>query len=93
MLDIISPDNKKGFFQGIYATSLNLTFAVAPLCLGLLSDATSIYTALWVGAGITFSAAFINAPLLLKHEFQPSQGDSIDKRSFGQSAMMASFVG
>mmetsp|Transcript_16605 Transcript_16605/g.24538 ORF Transcript_16605/g.24538 Transcript_16605/m.24538 type:complete len:685 (+) Transcript_16605:91-2145(+) len=64
MLDIITPPPKRGYTQGLNNSVMNLGQALTPWLLGLLSDATSIRTAILTCSGISFFAAMVNTPLL-----------------------------
>ena len=70
MLDLIAPAEKRGYVQGLNSTVMNLGTAIAPWILGILADTTTTDIAIWAGAGISFWAAFVNAPLMK----QPGMG-------------------
>ena len=85
MLDRIAPIDKRGFVQGIYSTCLNIAMGVSPWVLGLLADATSTNTMLWIGAGVSIGAALINSPLMFYKAFQPkSKGENASPDSFDE---------
>jgi MFS family permease len=79
MLDRIAPLDKRGFVQGTYTTFLNMGNAIAPWMLGLLADATTVDITIWTGVAISFFAAIINSPLMLRKCFGPARPEGIFK--------------
>ncbi len=78
MLDRISPTDQRGLIQGVYSSFFNLASALSPWLLGLLADATSTNTMIWVGVAISFGAALVNLPLILQKEiFGPDQKEEV----------------
>jgi hypothetical protein len=75
MLDVLAPEDKIGYVQGLNNSAMNFGMALAPWGLGLLADATSTNTAIWTGVGISVAAALCNAPLM----FRPEMGRVIEK--------------
>jgi MFS family permease len=71
MLDRIAPIDKRGFVQGVYSFTLNITSAISIWLLGLLADMTSTNTMVWTGIGISFGAAMINTPLIFIRRLRP----------------------
>eukprot|EP00536_Pseudo-nitzschia_multiseries_P004817 jgi/Psemu1/189075/e_gw1.84.76.1 len=71
MLDVIAPDDKLGYVQGLNNAAMNFGMAVAPWLFGVLADETSTNTSIWVGVGISFLAGVINAPLMCRPEMGP----------------------
>ena len=72
MLDRIAPLHRRGFVQGVYTTSYNITGAIFQWLLGYLADNTSTNVMILTGVGISFGAALINAPLMLQKRFGPT---------------------
>lgn len=72
MLDRITPVDKRGQVQGFYTTVFNTGGAISPWILGVLADQLGTNTAIWIGIGISFVAALINAPLMLKKQYGPA---------------------
>lgn len=72
MLDRIAPLHRRGFVQGVYTTSYNITAAISQWLLGYLADKTSTNVMIWTGVGISFGAALINALLMLQKRFGPT---------------------
>jgi len=70
MLDRLAPIDQRGYVQGIFTTLLNFGNAFAPWALGLLADTFGITVTLWIGAGFSFAAFFVNSPLLFKKEYK-----------------------
>ena len=66
MLDIIAPENKIGYCQGMNNTVMNFGMAVAPWVFGILADAVGTNPAIWIGVGVSFLAGLVNAPLMLR---------------------------
>ena len=75
MLDVLAPEDKIGYVQGLNNSAMNFGMALAPWALGLLADSTSTNTAIWTGVGISVGAALVNAPLMLR----PEMGRVIEK--------------
>jgi MFS family permease len=71
MLDRIAPIDKRGFVQGVYSFTFNITSAISIWLLGLLADVTSTNTMVWTGIGISFGAAMINTPLIFLRKLGP----------------------
>jgi hypothetical protein len=71
MLDIIAPEDKLGFVQGLNNSAMNFGMAVAPWLFGILADATTTSISIWTGIGISFLAGVINAPLMCRPEMGP----------------------
>lgn len=68
MLDVLAPDDKIGYVQGLNNMAMNFGMAFAPWLLGLLADATDTNTAIWTGIGISLGAALCNTPLTCRRE-------------------------
>ena len=64
MLDVIAPEDKIGYCQGMNNTVMNLGMAVSPWVFGILADALGTNTAIWIGVGVSFFAGLANAPLM-----------------------------
>lgn len=71
MLDVIAPEDKLGYVQGLNNAAMNFGMAVAPWLFGVLADATTTNTSIWIGVGISFLAGVINAPLMRLSEMGP----------------------
>ena len=71
MLDVIAPEDKIGFVQGLNNSAMNFGMALAPWLFGILADATTTDAAIWTGIAISFGAALINAPLMRRPEMGP----------------------
>lgn len=71
MLDVIAPKDKLGYVQGLNNSAMNFGMAVAPWLFGLIADATTTNTSIWIGVGISFVAGMINAPLMFRKEMGP----------------------
>ena len=61
-----------GFLIGLNNSAMNFGMAVAPWLFGILADATSTNISIWIGVGLSFLAAVINAPLMWRPEMGPS---------------------
>lgn len=73
MLDVIAPEDKIGYVQGLNNAAMNFGMAVAPWMFGLLADAVGTNPAIWAGIGISLLAAAINAPLMFNPLFGKSE--------------------
>jgi len=71
MLDVIAPEDKLGYVQGLNNSAMNFGMALAPWLFGLLADETSTNTSIWVGVRISLLAGVINAPLIWRPEMGP----------------------
>ena len=71
MLDIIAPEDKLGFVQGLNNSAMNFGMALAPWLFGILADVTTTNISIWTGIGISFLAGAINAPLMWRPEMGP----------------------
>ena len=71
MLDIIAPEDKLGFVQGLNNSAMNFGMALAPWLFGILADATTTNISIWTGIGVSFLAGAINAPLMWRPEMGP----------------------
>jgi MFS family permease len=69
MLDVLAPNDKIGFVQGLNNSAMNFGMALSPFIFGMLADATTTNTAIWTGIGVSFAAALINTPLMFRKEF------------------------
>jgi len=72
MLDIISPVNKRGYTQGLNTSVMNFGMAVTPWVIGLVADAITTRTAIWICVAISFLAALVNAPLMFRKGMGPT---------------------
>lgn len=72
MLDVISPAEYRGTIQGINVTVMNFTGALAPWLLGIMADEIGVSASIWTAIGVSFGAALINAPLILRRGFGPA---------------------
>lgn len=72
VLDIISPVDKRGYTQGLNTLVMNFGMAVTPLVIGLVADATTTSTAIWICVAISFLAALVNAPLMFRKGMGPA---------------------
>ena len=72
MLDIISPVNKRGYTQGLNTSVMNFGMAVTPWVIGLVADATTTRTAIWICVAISLLAALVNAPLMFRKGMGPA---------------------
>lgn len=68
MLDVLAPEDKVGYVQGLNNMAMNFGMAFAPWLLGLLADATTTNTAIWTGVGVSLAAALCNFPLTFRKE-------------------------
>lgn len=81
MLDVLAPEDKIGYVQGLNNMAMNFGMAFAPWLLGLLADATSTNTAIWTGIGISIGAALCNTPLTCRREMgKPIERPPVYKR-------------
>jgi len=71
MLDVIAPEDKLGYVQGLNNAAMNFGMAIAPWLFGVLADETSTNISIWIGVGISFLAGAINAPLVFRPEMGP----------------------
>lgn len=71
MLDRVSPSSKRGFTQGMNTTVMNLGQAMFPWLFGLISDIIGVETTIWICVGLSFAAAFANAPLMFIDVLRP----------------------
>lgn len=71
MLDVIAPEDKIGYVQGLNNSAMNFGMAIAPWLFGVLADATTTSIAIWTGIGISFGAALVNTPLMFLPEMGP----------------------
>ena len=69
MLDVIAPQDKIGYVQGLNNAAMNFGMAVAPWLFGALADAAGTNPAIWTGIGISILAAVVNAPLMFNPLF------------------------
>jgi hypothetical protein len=69
MLDVIAPQDKIGYVQGLNNAAMNFGMAVAPWLFGVLADKAGTNPAIWTGIGISLLAAAINAPLMFNPLF------------------------
>jgi MFS family permease len=69
MLDVIAPEDKIGYVQGLNNAAMNFGMAIAPWLFGLLADATTTNTAIITGGIISLVAALINLPLTCDERF------------------------
>lgn len=97
MLDIISPDDKIGYVQGLNNTIMNFGMAVPPWVFGLLADYLGSSTAIWIGVAISFLAVLVNWPLMLKPGMGPPTvgqelrihfGEDVELMDHGESGRM-----
>lgn len=72
MLDVITPPDKRGMVQGLNITVMNFGMAVTPWILGIVADSAGTPTAIWICVGVSFLAALINAPLMLRPGMGPT---------------------
>mmetsp|Transcript_9995 Transcript_9995/g.11986 ORF Transcript_9995/g.11986 Transcript_9995/m.11986 type:complete len:296 (+) Transcript_9995:147-1034(+) len=73
MLDVIAPEDKIGYVQGLNNAGMNFGMAFAPWLFGMLADGTSTNIAISVGIGVSCLAAAINSPLMCDERFGKSQ--------------------
>lgn len=73
MLDVLAPQDKIGYVQGLNNAAMNFGMALAPWLLGLLADYAGTNAAIWTGIGFSFAAALANYPLT----WRPEMGRSI----------------
>ncbi len=64
MLDVIAPEDKVGFVQGLNNSSMNFGMAIAPWAFGILADSTSTNISIITGIAFSILAAAINAILV-----------------------------
>lgn len=64
MLDVIAPQDKIGFVQGLNNSSMNFGMALAPWAFGLLADAAGTNAAIWTGIAFSIAASIVNAFLM-----------------------------
>ena len=64
MLDVIAPQDKIGFVQGLNNSSMNFGMALAPWGFGLLADATTTNISILTGIAFSILAALVNAILM-----------------------------
>lgn len=82
MLDIIAPEDKIGYCQGMNNTVMNLGMAVAPWVFGILADQLGTNPAIWIGIGVSFLAGLINAPLMCVEGLGPEvEKEPLSKRA------------
>jgi len=70
MIDTVSPNNQRGFTQGVNIMLMNFATAVAPWALATMADKVGTEAALWTCVGISVAAAVINFPLVLSAELK-----------------------
>jgi len=73
MLDVIAPEDKIGYVQGLNNAAMNFGMAFAPWLFGLLADGTTTTIAISVGIGVSCLAAMINFPLTCDARFGRTQ--------------------
>mmetsp|Transcript_17786 Transcript_17786/g.36577 ORF Transcript_17786/g.36577 Transcript_17786/m.36577 type:complete len:282 (+) Transcript_17786:113-958(+) len=71
MLDMLAPINRKGFVQGLNATTMNLSRAVTLFLLGTFADRVGTEECMWTCVAISLLAALVNTPLLFSPLFKP----------------------
>jgi MFS family permease len=71
--DLLAPEDKIGYVQGLNNAAMNFGMATAPWLLGLLADSAGTNTAIWTGVGISFGAALINTPLMFHKGYGPAE--------------------
>ncbi|KAL9182774.1 hypothetical protein ACHAXT_004053, partial [Thalassiosira profunda] len=64
MLDVIAPEDKIGFVQGLNNTAMNFGMACAPWAFGVLADYAGTNVAIGTGIGFSLLACVANAPLM-----------------------------
>mmetsp|Transcript_28698 Transcript_28698/g.60344 ORF Transcript_28698/g.60344 Transcript_28698/m.60344 type:complete len:716 (+) Transcript_28698:93-2240(+) len=64
MLDVIAPEDKIGFVQGLNNSSMSFGMAIAPWAFGILADYTSSNISIITGIAFSILAAVINAILV-----------------------------
>ncbi|CAB9513051.1 Major facilitator superfamily MFS_1 [Seminavis robusta] len=64
MLDMLAPQDRRGFAQGINMTVMSFAFAVSPWILGVMADEIGIFETMWTCVGVSFLAALVNSPLM-----------------------------
>lgn len=64
MLDVIAPEDKIGYVQGLNNAAMNFGMALAPWAFGLLADAAGTNVAIIVGIAFSVGAALANSPLM-----------------------------
>ena len=69
MLDIIAPEDKIGYVQGLNNAAMNFGMAVAPWLFGLLADSAGTNISIIVGIAVSLLAAAINSPLMCDSRF------------------------
>lgn len=71
MLDVLAPTNRKGFVQGLNATTTVLSQGVIPFLSGVFADRVGTEVCMWTYAGISQLAALVNTPLLFSALLMP----------------------
>ena len=63
MLDEITPEDMRGFINGLNNFAMSIAMSLAPFLLGLVGDAKGNDFLMWLCAAISVAAAAANAPL------------------------------
>lgn len=81
MLDVIAPEDKIGYVQGLNNSSMNFGMAVAPWAFGILADLAGTNAAIGVGIFFSVAAAAANAPLMWHDQMgKPKPKPSLARR-------------
>lgn len=82
MLDVIAPDDKIGYVQGLNNAAMNFGMALAPWAFGVLADGAGTNTAIITGIAFSIGAALANSPLMLHPQMgKPKPKPPLAKRA------------